>query len=140
MVMQNALSKPPNTSTIKPEVNLNSIWYTLDETDYDSGLCTTSGNNYDSCRMLRECQTDLDRERDRNVLPMSGSDSSTRRQFVSVKPALYAGILIGTVLGGCIVYVVMIVLSACAKRQTKRRQQHRLRRTYVIRGDREGTA
>lgn len=135
MVLQNASARPPSATTIPSEVDLNDVWHSLDKTVYDSWLCTEPEIDYESCLVLRQCQAFLDQERDRNVVQMAGSDSSNRRQYVSIKPALYAGILIGTVLGGSIVYVLMFFQSACAKRG----QQHRLRRTYVIRGRREGT-
>lgn len=80
---------------------------------------------------LNACQKNLAMCRDDRLVynhdytPVVGGS-----RFASIKPAMFAGILIGTLLGGCSVYTLMVIREACMRNDRRRKP---LRRTYVIR-------
>lgn len=125
MIMKPISTTAPPTTPIT-EADLSAVWHSIEYYDEDSDSESTAcppDNHTKTCQLLRHCHDQLSNANAYNIPKMP--------RMLSVRPALYAGMLIGTVFGGFIVYAVMLVRESCIKRH--KRQQPRLQRTYVIR-------
>lgn len=134
MIMQTSITTdlvatPTSAVATTTEINLRSVWRPIiNEPDEADRSPCPDNDITDECQLLKACTNQLSALRAHDKRKPCACD---KNKSFDVRPVFYAGILIGTVIGGCVMYGLMLLRECC-----RSKSQHRLRRTYVIRGQR----
>lgn len=133
------------TTTLAPEVSIVDVWRTLKELSWMEQPCPLNNSDM-ACDMFDMCLSMLhtvyrdagaDKQRGHERTAWNGDPKRFLGHAITMQLVFIVGITAGTIVGGLIVFMVMIIGQACARRRKQinnDKYEPRLLRNNAIRG------